>query len=276
MFYHIKLMESSDSGEFKTDISEEELITRYIDPYLYGETIVINGTTLNPEHLWRVRISQSESSIAKLVTEIEHKDKLDRSPFALLRPSAGWRAIDELEDVTDTYINAAPGSKQRKVKNEPKGEQADPSKVFIVHGHDTELKNDVELFCRSINIEPIILHRELDEGLTIIEKFEKHSNVKYAIILLTPDDIGFSADNIDKNDEERKLELRARQNVIFEFGYFVGKLTRHNVCCIYKEGVILPSDLDGLIYKKVNKSVEEVGLFLLKELKAVGLNVKFE
>jgi len=116
----------------------------------------------------------------------------------------------------------------------------------------------------------------LDEGLTIIEKFEKYSNVKYAIILLTPDDIGFPSKYIDKPDTERELELRARQNVIFEFGYFVGKLTRKNVCCIYKEGVKLPSDLDGLIYKQVQKTVEEVGLFLMKELKNAGLNVKFE
>jgi predicted nucleotide-binding protein len=72
------------------------------------------------------------------------------------------------------------------------------------------------------------------------------------------------------------MEYRSRQNVIFEFGFFIGKLGRRNVCCIYKEGVILPSDLNGLIYKKVNKSIEEVGLFLMKEFKGAGLDVKFE
>ena len=134
-------------------------------------------------------------------------------------------------------------------------------KVFVVHGHDIELKNDVELFLKSINLEPIVLHRQLDEGLTVIEKFEKHSDVKYAIILLTPDDIGYPREENDKKEKDRKLELHARQNVIFEFGFFVGKLSRKNVCCIYKEGVTLPSDLNGLIYKQVNRSIEEVVYF---------------
>ena len=113
-------------------------------------------------------------------------------------------------------------------------------------------------------------------GLTVIEKFEKHSEVTYAIILLTPDDIGFPISEITKTENERAIEYRARQNVIFEFGFFVGKLNRKKVCCIYKEDVTLPSHLGGLIYKKVNKSVEEVGLFLMQELKNAGLPVKFE
>lgn len=148
------------------------------------------------------------------------------------------------------------------------------TKVFIVHGHDIELKNDVELFLKSINLKPIVLHRELDEGLTVIEKFEKHSDVKYAIILLTPDDIGYMKTEFSKG--EPILEFRARQNVIFEFGFFIGKLNRKNVCCIYKDGVILPSDINGFIYKKVDKSVEEIGIFLLRELKNAGLKVKYE
>jgi predicted nucleotide-binding protein len=267
-----------DDGECKVDISEEELLTRYVEPYLYGETIVINGTTMEPKQLWRVKITQSEDSLEPIIQKIRQRDQLDRSPYSFLKSSPKWRAIDEPEDVTDKYINAAPGSKKRPqmVEKVISEENVDNSKVFVVHGHDTELKNDVELFLRSINLEPVVLHRELDEGLTIIEKFEKHSNVNYAIILLTPDDIGFPVSEADKKEEERAIEFRARQNVIFEFGYFVGKLTRKNVCCIYKSEVQLPSDLDGLIYKKVNKTVEEVGMFLMKELKNAGLNVKFE
>jgi predicted nucleotide-binding protein len=148
--------------------------------------------------------------------------------------------------------------------------------VFVVHGHDTELKNDVELFLKSISLNPIVLHRQIDEGLTIIEKFEKHSNVNFAIVLLTPDDFGFAKSEASKLEKDRLIEVRARQNVIFEFGYFIGKLSRQNVCCIYKHGVTLPSDLNGFIYKEVNKTVEEVGLFLMKELKNAGLEVKFE
>lgn len=269
-------MKRIDNGECKVDITEDELLNRYVDPYIYGETIVINGTTLEPQEISRVKITQSEISINPIIEKIEQKDRMDKSPYKMLRSSAKWRAIDEAEEVTDKYINVAPGSKKRRQSQEKVSEMTNSKKVFIVHGHDTELKNEVELFLISINLQPIVLHRQLDEGLTVIEKFEKHSDVVYAIILLTPDDIGFPVKETDKPEEERDIEYRARQNVIFEFGYFVGKLSRKNVCCIYKEGVQLPSDLNGLIYKPVNRSIEEVGLFVMKELKNVGLDVKFE
>jgi predicted nucleotide-binding protein len=268
-------MQANDRGECKTNISEEELVSRYVEPYIYGETIVINGTTLQPKEIWRTKITKSDFNLDTIINEIREADKIDRSQYKIFRSSAEWRAIDRVEDVTDKFINVPPGSKKRPNPEVVKeASQVDPNKVFVVHGHDTELKNDVDLFLRGLSLTPIVLHRELDEGLTIIEKFEKHSNVKYAIILLTPDDVGTTYKEYQKPEQERSVEFRARQNVIFEFGYFVGKLTRRNVCCIYKEGVTVPSDLDGLIYKKVKSSVEEVGMFLIKELKNVGLQIK--
>jgi predicted nucleotide-binding protein len=75
-------------------------------------------------------------------------------------------------------------------------------------------------------------------------------------------------------EDKRTLEYRARQNVIFEFGYFVGRMGRPRVCCIYREGVSLPSDLAGILYKKVTTSVEEIGLSLIKELQQAGLEPK--
>ncbi len=72
--------------------------------------------------------------------------------------------------------------------------------------------------------------------------------------MLTPDDVGFPIAETAKSEKDRKIEYRARQNVIFEFGFFIGKLSRKNVCCIYKEGVTVPSDLNGFIYKEVKKT----------------------
>jgi predicted nucleotide-binding protein len=143
------------------------------------------------------------------------------------------------------------------------------NRIFLVHGQDEAIKNQTEIFLTEIGLNPIVLHRQADEGQTIIEKFEKHSNVGYAIILLTPDDIGYLA----SNDEEK--EFRSRQNVIFEFGYFVGKLGRNRVCCLYKEGVTLPTDVSGYVYKKINNSVEEAAFSILKDLKAAGFKVAY-
>lgn len=274
MLYHIKLLKRIDDGECRINLTENELIERYVIPYLKGELIVINGTTVDPKKIWRIVITSSENSLDELINKIETQDKKNRSPYSIFEASAMWKAIDAVPDVTDKFINKPPGS--MKTTPESNTIKHDNKKVFIVHGHDTELKNDVELFITSINLEPIVLHRQLDEGLTIIEKFEKHSEVSFAIILLTPDDIGYPEYESRTNENERKVEFRARQNVIFEFGFFVGKLGRKNVCCIYKSGVTLPSDLSGLIYKQVNKTAEEVGLSLMKELKNAGLQVKYE
>ena len=131
-------------------------------------------------------------------------------------------------------------------------------KVFVVHGHDDLAKTSLEAFLREIGLEPVILHRQADEGLTIIEKFEKNSDVGYAFIVLTPDEIAYLKDEDSKPDEERKKEFRARPNVIFEFGYFVGKLGRKQVCCLYTGNVSLPSDVAGMIYKKYDKRIEEI------------------
>ena len=143
-------------------------------------------------------------------------------------------------------------------------------KVFVVHGHDEIAKANLEVFLHEIGLEPVVLHRQADEGLTIIEKFEKHSDVGYAFILLTPDEISYVKADESKDDNKRQEEYRARPNVIFEFGYFVGKLGRSRVCCLYTGGVSLPSDVSGMIYKKFTNSIEEVAYSIIKDLKASG------
>lgn len=147
------------------------------------------------------------------------------------------------------------------------------NKVFIVHGHDSALKTDVERFVHQIGLEPVVLHRQVDQGQTIIEKFEQHSDVGYALILLTPDEVAYTIDQTKLPEEKRVTELRARPNVIFEFGYFVGKLGRNRVCCIHKENVVVPSDLSGLIYKKVDDSIEPQAFSIIRELKAAGYKI---
>ncbi len=147
------------------------------------------------------------------------------------------------------------------------------NKVFVVHGHDQGLKTDIERFLHEIGLTPVVLHREADQGATIIEKFEKHSDVGYAFILLTPDEISYTVDQVEIEVAHRKIEYRSRPNVIFEFGYFVGKLGRSRVCCLHKGDVVVPSDLDGLVYKKVNDSIDSQAYSIIRELKAAGYQI---
>ncbi len=147
------------------------------------------------------------------------------------------------------------------------------NKVFIVHGHDTVAKNDLEAILREMGLDPVVLHRQVDAGKTIIEKFEEHADVGFAFILLTPDELAFLVSEKEAPEHERAMEFRARPNVIFEFGYFVGKIGRSRTCCLYTGDVSLPSDLNGLLYKKYTSSVEEVAYSIQKELKAAGYNL---
>jgi predicted nucleotide-binding protein len=143
------------------------------------------------------------------------------------------------------------------------------NRVFIVHGHEHVAKAELELFLKEIGLDPIVLHRQIDKGLTIIEKFEKYSCVDYAIVLLTPDD----SVSTGKEGDTGYTEFRARQNVIFELGFFIGKLGRERVCCIYKRGVTPPSDTSGIVYKEYREHVDDVKWEIIKELRGAGYRV---
>ena len=146
-----------------------------------------------------------------------------------------------------------------------KTEDSSSSNIFIVHGHNNEVKVEVARTLEKLGLNPIILHEQANAGKTIIEKFEKHSDVGFAIILLTDDDSGKA-----KNDEN--LNPRARQNVILEMGYFIGKLGRERVCPLYVRGTELPSDLYGLLYTEVD-TAGHWKISMAKELKAAGYDI---
>lgn len=183
------------------------------------------------------------------------------------------RRLDSIVERLELYPLASSVQVTEVAKHAPLETGVRNKKVFVVHGHDEVAKTNLEVFLHEIGLEPIVLHRQADEGLTVIEKFEKHADVGYAFILLTPDEIAYLASEEALADGERKKERRARPNVIFEFGYFVGRLGRSRVCCIYTGDVALPSDVNGLIYKRFEKSVEEVAYGIMKDLKASGYDV---
>jgi predicted nucleotide-binding protein len=142
---------------------------------------------------------------------------------------------------------------------------ADNDNVFIVHGHNTSVQQSVARVIDKLGLNPIILNEQANNGKTIIEKFENHSEVGFAIILMTDDDEG-------KAKTEIHLKNRARQNVILELGYFIGKLGRERVLPLYSDGVDLPSDLHGLLYTPIDKA-ETWKFAIVKELKSAGYNV---
>ena len=140
------------------------------------------------------------------------------------------------------------------------------NRVFIVHGRDEAAKEAVARFVSRLRLDPIILHEQPNAGRTIIEKLEGHLDVDFAVVLLTPDDIGALA---TEPDETRP---RARQNVVLELGLFLGALGRNRVCALHKGDVELPSDYDGVIYVPM----DDAGgwrLLLAREIKHSGMHI---
>ena len=138
-------------------------------------------------------------------------------------------------------------------------------KIFVVHGHDEAAKESVARFLEQCDFEAIILHEQADGGRTIIEKIEQYTDVAFAIILYTPCDIG-------REKNEKRGKARARQNVVFEHGYLIGRLGRDKVCALVKKEVEIPGDICGVVYK----SMDSAGAWkveILREMKKAGITV---
>lgn len=148
-------------------------------------------------------------------------------------------------------------------------------RIFIVHGHDEGAKQTVARFLENLDLEVVILHEQADKGKTIIEKLEANSSdvdIGYAVVLLTPDDRGSSVSKANRTKPRLPLRPRARQNVILELGYFIGKLGRERVRALYVDGVELPSDYQGVLYTKFDNT----GAWrfeLAREIKAAGIKL---
>lgn len=138
------------------------------------------------------------------------------------------------------------------------------NKIFIVHGHDELALQTLARFLEKLKLEVIILKEQPNQGRTIIEKYEASAaEVGFAVVLMTPDDVG-AAMNTNTTAQ------RARQNVIFELGYFAGKLGRGRVCLVRKGNVEIPSDLFGVVYTEMDDG-EGWKHALVKELKAASI-----
>lgn len=137
-------------------------------------------------------------------------------------------------------------------------------KVFVVHGHNHGVKETVARFLDKLDLDPVILHEQANLNRTLIEKFSAYADVQFAVVLLTADDEG-------RAHGDDALKPRARQNVIFELGYFIGALGRDKVCALYEHGVEIPSDYQGVAFVEYKGDQWRPELF--RELHAVGFEI---
>ncbi|TCU74885.1 putative nucleotide-binding protein with TIR-like domain [Bradyrhizobium sp. R2.2-H] len=160
------------------------------------------------------------------------------------------------------HVKHATGASEPTLLPERSGPAA--RKIFIVHGHDDGAREAVARFLERLGFDPIILHEQANQGRTIIEKIEAHGDVGFAVILLTPDDVGGL-----HGAEQRP---RARQNVMLELGYFIGRLGRARVCALKRGDIEVPSDFGGVVYEPFDSGggwKQALG----RELQAAGFQI---
>ncbi|MBF6259981.1 nucleotide-binding protein [Nocardia farcinica] len=145
------------------------------------------------------------------------------------------------------------------------------TRVFIVHGHNDVRKLEVASLVRDLTgVKPTILSEYPNQGDTIIEKFERAAaEAAFAIVIASSDDVGAAKSAADKPVP------RARQNVILELGYFIGKLGRSRVAFLVESGIERPSDTDGIVYISLDPN-GGWKLPLAKELNSAGVAVDFQ
>lgn len=151
--------------------------------------------------------------------------------------------------------------------HQPTTEQVINKKVFVVYGHDTNARTQLEAMLRRWDLEPLILDQLISSGQTIIEKLEEYtSQANFGIVLATPDDVGYP-----KADETKK-QFRVRQNVVLELGMLLSRIGRNKVAILIsqEEPMEKPSDINGLIYIPFKNNVEEAKLSLAKEMQNNG------
>jgi len=256
--------EGFDLFEFDK-VTKEVVIEDIVIPYLKKEEFQFNGYFLKPENVVRISVKTTKEPVKVLAD----RENASNPPGFLIFTSRDSivRGSKYTVDITKEIFAEAKAvlSTEDKMTNsqQTENEEIDRTKVFIVHGHDEVVKLSVARFLEKMGLTPIILHEQANQGRTIIEKIEEHSNVGFGIVLYTPCDLG-------KSKDSESLQPRARQNVVFEHGYLMAKLGRNNVCALMKDEVEKPNDISGIVYISHDSNWH---MDLLKELRSSGYEV---
>lgn len=245
----------------KTDLADIE--ERIVYPFLRKEDFQFDGYFLKYGEIKRIAIKETQKTTQEL-SKYEN-DHMPSGVIMYVSPSNIVGYEKHTKDITTIVFDKANSSLSAKSTTKNNSNAVDLTKVFIVHGRDDLAKTEVARFIEKLGFSAIILHEQASSGKTIIEKIEAHTNVGFAIVLYTPCDIGALAG-------EKAQKSRARQNVVFEHGYLIGKLGRHNVCALVKGDVEIPNDISGVVYVPLDRH-GSWHLSVAKELRNAGYSV---
>nr|WP_301286038.1 nucleotide-binding protein [Lysinibacillus endophyticus] len=243
---------------------KDEIIEEIIIPYLKKEDIQFNGYFLKHNYVVRIVVkttTEYPNIIADKINSGKQWSFLDREDIV----KGAEHSVDITKEIFAEARQVLEMRGEFDSNIQPSNEEIDKKKVFIVHGHDEAVKASVARFLEKLDLTPIILHEQANQGRTIIEKIEDYTNVGFGIVLYTPCDIG-------KANSDSEYKPRARQNVVFEHGYLISKLGRNNVCALVKDDVEKPGDISGVVYIQWD-SGNGWHFELIRELKSSGYEV---
>lgn len=273
-FFHI-VVETNDkdkNGQFikvlecdRTDL--EEIRDEVVRPYVLRDEIFVDGAYLDFSKIRSLKIKETKRDASETVDAANNN--IPANVIMFLSTEDVISGDGYTTDLTRSLIKEVRDSVANESKREapPVKLASDNKKVFVVHGHDDAAKSEMARFLEKAGLEPIVLHEQASSSRTIIEKIEANSDVGYAVILYTPCDIGA------KKSEPPELKARARQNVIFEHGYFIGRLGRPRVSALLVDGVEAPNDISGVVYIDLDlRGAWKIDL--AKELKEAGYTVE--
>jgi len=270
-YYHVRITQKGRAKDaIEINLSERDLVRLILEKHRLREKFACGNELVNPADVLGIKIKKSEKPLAS-----DHPD------YFRLEYRDLWRRVEDQEDVTKKFVGfisePAPLSK----------------KVFIVHGKDVKQALLLQKYLRDkLKINAVMFDDLPDKGRTIIEQLEYiRDNVGYAFVIVTPDDVGCLTEDIGELGKMlvglksvqavtvgkifEMLHTRARQNVVFELGLFMGALGREKVCCLLKRNTEeRPSDIDGILYKLFNESVSEIFHEIPEELEAAGYEIK--
>lgn len=285
-YYHILFIYKNDKKDFKTDIlDKDKVINDVVIPYINNEKEKrVIGKKINFNDLKEIQIIYSEWPIKFLIASLQEKYNKEAKELLMIpiivdelfilnsskQETNKIHGIINTYNITDKIMEEAENMLENEINKNGNRitiiEEKNSDKIFIVHGHDNSAKNELARFIERIGLKAIILHEQANGGNTIIEKIEEYANtVGFAIILYTACDKG-------KSKKEDDLKDRARQNVVFEHGYFVGKLGRNRVIALNKENIETPSDINGVIYIPMDSN-EGWQTKILQELIKAGYTI---
>lgn len=221
---------------------------------------------VSTEHIFLAILTEQNTPTSRILENAGLRFSHDKVDDAIVQIQKPKRQFSPAEKSLPTKEQISNDPRSNSNKETTKKNMNANNNVFIVHGHDDAMKEAVARMIEKLGLTAIVLHEKPNQGKTIIEKFTEYADVGFAIVLLSPDDVATS-----KHDPVEKKSYRARQNAIFELGFFIGRLGRERVISLYRQtdGFELPSDYSGVVFIPFD-DYNRWKFDIIRELKASG------